>query len=1179
MVNPLQVTTNFGVQDWREIYTLFSDPDLASYDFETLRQSMMNYLQLYNPENFNDYIQSSEYVALVDLIAFMGQSLSYRFDLNARESFLGTAQTRNAINNLANLVNYQPSRNLAANGYLKFNSIGINEDVFDSLGNNLNGLSVNWNDSTNRNWQDQWNTIINAVLTSSQTVGSPGNTQQINGINISEYGLSCPQGINPPYPFASTVDNINMNFEIVNPTSIGESYIYEVDPYDSQSIFNLLYQNDSQGFGSINTGYFLYFKQGSLSSQTFTLTNSLPNTIVSLSATGVNNTDVWVYQVNSDGSLTQWLQVPAIYGENTTYNNLPSSEQTIFSITNNVNDAITLVFGDGVFGAIPQGTFICFTRSSNSLNYRINPSEMSNLTVSIPYNSKTNRTQLLTVRASLQYTVGNSAGTETLANIKLKAPQSFYSQNRMVNGQDYNQFPFTQYSNILQIKAVNRTSSGVSRYLDVIDPTGKYSSTNVFCDDGFMYLDTSIQTNNYSFTNLNTLASIIETQITSIISSASTLSFILNNYPAFIPQQMPLENYQNVTGPTTQWNMVLTDNTSSSGWFGNIALSSPINNSILTINDVTFGNIATGNSSVLVPGAVLQFTPPPGFVFDANNNLQTINGAATLGLNQKTTIYSTIVGTPMNAGIGDSISMNGVNVDGTGAIQLNQKVPSGALLNAILPFFTPVLPANIIQQLINYIIAGQSIALQYQPWMIGTNQSLWALIASPNFPLNFAPATYGTIFTAPTMLPTIPATNNWLLAFVPGPNTNNFTVYQQSNAYYFGSEQQTSFYFDVNAKVYDPINATILNDQITILNTNPGPGTSTSLGLSTDIPVEVFDIVDEIDGSTDSSRVAIQYADLSSVGFPSNPTFFTDCVGTYTNTPSISNPFIFLVTNNTTGSTTLLPSGPNSVVIVATPSIINNNLYSYANGQIVFSVSNLAFYQISRIKNVASKIVLNNPGDILTYSYYIGRQDLKFQYQHNAADNRRIDPSPANIIDIYVLEQSYATAYQQWITDTTNQVVEPTPPTTDTLSNDFANLNNFKMLSDEIIFNSAQFIPLFGTKSDPEVQATFVVVANSNTPVSAGEIASQVITQVNNFFSIGNFKFGQTFYWSQLSKFILSQLGSLINAINLVPTAGNLNYGALEQITCQPYQIFINSATVQNVSVVTSLNNINLRIN
>jgi hypothetical protein len=1157
---PLQTTGNFGIQNWQAVYEAFKNPMLASYDFETLRQAMLNYIQTYNPENFNDYTNSSEFVSLIDLIAYMGQAMSYRFDLNARESFLSTAQTRNAIVALANLINYVPSRNLCANGYLKILNISVNEDIYDSLGNNLNGVSINWNDSTNRNWLDQWNTIINSVLTSSQSIGSPGNSQIINGIQTSEYGVSCATGQSSPYPYSATIDNTNMNFEAVDPTSVGQTFIYEVDPVNAIPTFNLLFQNDGMGFNSINTGYFIYFKQGTLSSQTFSLVNSLPNATVFLNATGVNNTDVWLYQINSNGTLTQWTQVEAIYGENTTFNNLPVTDQTIFSVTSGVNDSISLVFGDGIFGAIPQGNFICYTRSSNGQTYRINPSEMSNITIAIPYNSKTNRSQNLTVRASLQYTVGNSSGTETLANIKLKAPQSYYSQNRMVNGQDYNSFPFTQYSNILQIKAVNRTSSGVSRYLDVTDPTGKYSSTNIFCNDGYVYMDSSIITNNYTYTNLNTLANIFETQITGIIASSSTLNFIYNNYPQFTQPSL-----------TTQWNMVLTDNTSSSGWFGNIAFGQ--NDSLLTINDTSFSSSMTGNASVLVPGAVLTFVPPSGYVFDSNNNL-VVGNTNLPGLNQSSAIYATISGIPVNAGIGNSVEMNGVNVDGSGAIQLNAKIPTGAILSAIYPFYSPVLPSNILQNLINYVSSGQAVALIYNPYLIGQGiNACWSLVTSPTFPLNFNPATYGSTFVPPSNGSATP-TNSWLLAFVPGIS-GSFIVYQQSNSYFFGSEQQTSFYFDSNAKVYDPVNATTLSDQITILSTNQAPTTGTNLGLSDDVPVDIFETVEEINGVIDTSRVGIQYADLASTGVPSNPSFFTTVVGT---NPADNNSYIFFQTNNAQSTTTIIPSGPDAVVVVSSPSVINNNLYSYANGTIIFCTSNQSFYQISRIGSLASKVTLNNPGDTLTYSYFAGRQNLKFQYQHNAADTRRIDPSPANIIDIYVLEASYATAYQQWITDTTGQVQEPTPPTTDTLSNDFAALNTFKMVSDEMIFNSAQFVPLFGAKSDPDLQATFVVVANTNSPISSGEIASQVITTVNNYFAIGKFNFGQTFYWSQLSNYILSQLGNIINGISLVPTAGNLSYGALEQIVCNPYEIFVSSATVQNVSVVSAVNSINLRM-
>jgi hypothetical protein len=97
------------------------------------------------------------------------------------------------------------------------------------------------------------------------------------------------------------------------------------------------------------------------------------------------------------------------------------------------------------------------------------------VTIPINYVSKTGRIETLTVTAALQYTVANASPQETLDNIKERAPQQYYTQNRMVNGEDYNIFPFTSFNNIIKNKAVNRSSSGISRFLDVVDTTGKFS--------------------------------------------------------------------------------------------------------------------------------------------------------------------------------------------------------------------------------------------------------------------------------------------------------------------------------------------------------------------------------------------------------------------------------------------------------------------------------------------------------------------------------------------------------------------------------------------------------------------------------------------------------------------------------------------------------------------------------
>ena len=81
-------------EDWRKIYQAFQQADFKSYDFETLRRTMVAYLRENYPDDFNDFVESSEYVALIDLIAYIAQALSFRIDLNARENFLDTAERR-----------------------------------------------------------------------------------------------------------------------------------------------------------------------------------------------------------------------------------------------------------------------------------------------------------------------------------------------------------------------------------------------------------------------------------------------------------------------------------------------------------------------------------------------------------------------------------------------------------------------------------------------------------------------------------------------------------------------------------------------------------------------------------------------------------------------------------------------------------------------------------------------------------------------------------------------------------------------------------------------------------------------------------------------------------------------------------------------------------------------------
>ena len=81
-------------QDWTRIYQTFRNADFKSYDFENIRRVIISYLRENYPEDFNDYIESSEYMALVDAVAFLGQSISFRLDLASRENFLELAERK-----------------------------------------------------------------------------------------------------------------------------------------------------------------------------------------------------------------------------------------------------------------------------------------------------------------------------------------------------------------------------------------------------------------------------------------------------------------------------------------------------------------------------------------------------------------------------------------------------------------------------------------------------------------------------------------------------------------------------------------------------------------------------------------------------------------------------------------------------------------------------------------------------------------------------------------------------------------------------------------------------------------------------------------------------------------------------------------------------------------------------
>ena len=1196
-------------EDWKKVYQTFRNADFQSYDFETLRKSMIDYLRLYYPEDFNDFIESSEYIALIDLIAFLGQSLAFRTDLNSRENFLDTAERRDSVLKLARLVSYYPKRSISSSGLLKINSVTTSEAITDSNGINLANLVVSWNDATNSNWLEQFSLIFNAALINSQVVGKPGNSQVINSIKTDEYAINLTSGTIPAFPFTATVGGNSMTFEAVSASTINQPYVYEVNPKPSGK-FNILYRNDSKGNGSINTGFFLFFKQGKLQSVDFTLGESVPNRVLNVGFNNINNSDVWLYDLNSSKTENNlWKAVPAMAGVNVIYNK--STDRNLYQVNTREGDQVDLVFGDGSFANVPQGSYRIYFRTSSGTSYKITPDEIQNATISMSYVSRTGNIETLTVRANLNYSVTNATSNETINDIRQKAPQQYYSQGRMITGEDYNLVPYTSFSNILKVKAVNRTSSGISRYLDVNDSSGKYSSTNIFAQDGYLYKEELLKSLTFSFLTTSSLQQVVQDDLTTLLNSKELQHFFYANFTRYKPVG-------------TIWNLSSLNTNESSGYFyGYVTdpLTSTTNKQILQVGNVTtnltkhirigaiikfkagnFSNsysvsdslinivgtgtgagftvknaagvytvtLATAGSgyhvadSIKISGAdiggldsvndikititkvtgangisefVISGQGSEGKYFDSQNQ---IKSGAPSQPGDKLYIYSSViqvVGDGTNGGYGNF-------ANGQGPISLTQKVPGGSIIEEIIPVFKNSLTQTLIDTISNKILAYNNFALRYDP-----NTTTWEIVLEENIDKTSA----FSLATASTS-----SDSSWLVRFEYSNNIG-YTIYWRGQNYYFESKLETKFYFDDKVKVFDSKSGTVIRDEIKVLKINTGPNDTLPIGI--DYTWNIHKNIIEIDGYENQNKVLVTFTDSNVDGIPDNPDLFNLVVNT-------SNLVFF---QKVLGYDSFIAYTPIESSLIETEFATQNavllNLTLYFNGQLFYTTTDKKFFKLVITSGVHSLVEFTNN----EYIAKAGRENLYFQYRHNSPGYRRIDPSPNNIIDLFMLTNTYATDYQAWVRDTTNTIAEPLPPSTEQLKLEYSQLDNYKAISDTIIFNSAKFKSLFGAKSELLLQATFKVVKNATLNISNNDIKSSVINAINTYFAVNNWDFGETFYFSELSAYLHTALSPNVSSIVIVPKDPSSLFGSLYQINAEADEILTSSATVDNVEIISAI--------
>lgn len=481
-------------ESWEHVYQAVQNINFSAFDYATIKQSIIEYVRLYFPEDFNDFIESSEFIAIIETFAYVGELLAYRLDLNAHENFLPTAQRKESVLRIAKMLSYNPTRNIPARGLVKITSISTTETVYDSAGRSLANARIRWNDTNNPRWKEQFLLVINRILQQKFGTVSPDERVQVDDVLFELYPLDNVPLTRGVQSFSVTASGESLPMELV-PVSLNRYGPTERRP-ENQTSFSILYGSDGLGDASDTTGFFCFTKQGTLQRTVESFDGVTPNQTLDIQVPDINETDVWVnnihpqtQQILNDGSVEfgrsgEWEEVDLAHAQNIIYNTNPNRNK--YEVETLSDDTVRLVFGDGEFSNIPSGMFEVWSRVSANRQLSIPQSAITDQTASFTYVGNDGNTQTITITFSLISSLQNNSPSEDIEHIRKVAPATYYTQDRMVNNRDYNTF-MLQDSSILKLRAINRTYSGDSKYIHWHDPSSTYENVKIFGDDLAVY--------------------------------------------------------------------------------------------------------------------------------------------------------------------------------------------------------------------------------------------------------------------------------------------------------------------------------------------------------------------------------------------------------------------------------------------------------------------------------------------------------------------------------------------------------------------------------------------------------------------------------------------------------------------------------------------------------------------
>jgi len=1188
-------TTN-SAEAWEKVYEAFDSINFTAFDYDTVKQSLIDYLKIYYKEHFNDFIESSEFVAFLGIFAYFAEILAYRIDVNANENFITTAQRKQSLLKLAKIISYKVSRNIPARGLVKISSISTSEEITDSQGNNLKNVVVNWNDPNNSNWKEQFFLVLDRAITGK--IGQPQKSFQIGDVAMQLYSFNNDIGSFRNGVYSYTVDTglEQIPMEIV-PSDLDSNGPFEKTP-DNNAKMTLIYSTDGVGDSSDYTGFMLFTKQGILSQIDYTFATSIPNRVLDINLNDINETDVWLQRVDANGAIAEnWDLVETVNEENLLFNNVASRKK--FEIETLENNRIRMVFGAGDFSDIPLGNFKIWARQSQNANIIIQKNRILNQGLNFTYTSPIGRSEQISLTFSAVSVIQNSAASETVDRIRSIAPSTYYAQNRMVNGQDYNTYPLKDQS-ILKIQTINRTFAGQPKYIDWHDASGNYENVKVFGDDLNLHYSMSINTINSSLSSRSLIDTIIEpllqsTNIQNLLTHISatdprTIGVVSRPRSKFIEDNRSIFGYSypkfNATGDfigmQTASNVNMLEKTAIQGSLDRHFYGEPIE--YVSINDVVHAKIPDPVKYPQDDSKIYdEFIPRtidgknvwlPG---DPGSGLQAFSSQPKFGLRYNRA--TNIVG---NGQISSpNILLNPINEDEVWTLEFSS--------DKTTIFVTSNKRGNFPSAVVGtpYSLTNTSAPIDF----LITNGSRTfengdAFIIRTAYDKNGSPK--NTIVNDPTV--GLNLNGRWEI--IDGTTlTKNLDktkdITNQINSLQFipfdASKPETyaaSWVIWIEAQI----------PQNTIVGWNVNFRELKLIAESENKNTKFwYNAVDQILDSETQNRVydkiKILRSNLDENGKPLKKTENYDVVGAVKDRNGLVNIYALEVIPSDTQNDANSGDGvPDNILQYESFSSSCYRYFEVVNGEEIEVVDLSTIASIKDQFATGAFSCTTSNGN--TYHRYSARgnafvpsvdaeigfekeQLLDFMWQHFSPNTNMIDPSVSNIHDAFILTRGYYDNMMAYVTGASSIV--PTPPTPLELRNSFGYIFDKKMLSDTVIMHPGKIRLLFGDMAEPQLRAKFKVVKLQTATFSDERIKMEIVNIINEYFNINNWDFGMKFYATDLTSMIHQNLATEIATVVPVPVYSVNSFGSLFVIEPGFDEILQSCATISDIEIVTEL--------